>query len=63
MTKSSESAERLDSTFEKIPSSDIVSLLEHYSITTVPKSVYEWRGYRYTNAADAIAAAKREESA
>jgi hypothetical protein len=43
--------------------SDVAALLEHYGITTVTKPVYEWGGYRYTNAGDAIAAAKRGEAA
>jgi hypothetical protein len=30
-----------------------------YGITAVPTMSYEWGGYRYTNAHDAIAAAKR----
>ena len=33
--------------------------LERHGITTVPKSVYEWGGFRYSNASDAIAAAER----
>ena len=33
--------------------------LERYEITAVLHTVYEWGGYRYTNALDAIAAAKR----
>jgi hypothetical protein len=28
-------------------------------ITVIPRTVYEWSGYRYTNAKDAIAAAER----
>ena len=28
-------------------------------ITAIPRTVYEWSGYRYTNAKDAIAAAER----
>ena len=28
-------------------------------ITAIPLTVYEWSGYRYTNARDAIAAAER----
>lgn len=45
------------------PPSDIAALLEHYGITTVPRPIYEWGGYRYSNPADAIAAAKRGVSA
>jgi hypothetical protein len=33
--------------------------LDRYGIAVVLKASYEWSGYRYTNAADAIAAAKR----
>jgi hypothetical protein len=34
-------------------------LLAKYGITAVPLTSYEWGGYRYSNAHDAIAAAKR----
>lgn len=37
-------------------------LLAQYGITSVATTTYEWGGYRYTNAHDAIAAAKRGES-
>lgn len=33
--------------------------LDRLGITSVPLTVFEWRGYRYGNASDAIAAAKR----
>lgn len=33
--------------------------LDRYDIAVVLQAVYEWGGYRYTNASDAIAAAKR----
>lgn len=33
--------------------------LDRYDIAVILGAVYEWGGYRYTNAADAIAAAKR----
>ena len=33
--------------------------LDRYDIAVVVQAVYEWDGYRYTNARDAIAAAKR----
>ncbi len=33
--------------------------LERFGITSHPHTSYEWNGYRYSNAADAIAAAKR----
>jgi hypothetical protein len=38
---------------------EIRAELDRYDIAVVLKSIYEWRGYRYTNASDAIAAAKR----
>jgi hypothetical protein len=47
----------------KDSSLDVAALLKRYGITTVPRPTYEWGGYRYTNAHDAIAAAKRGESA
>ena len=37
------------------------SQLEQYGIERVPADVFVWGGYRYTNASDAIAAAKRSE--
>ena len=33
--------------------------LDRLGITAVPLTVFEWGGYRYGNASDAIAAAKR----
>lgn len=33
--------------------------LKRYDITPVQLTVFDWGGYRYTNARDAIAAAKR----
>lgn len=33
--------------------------LEQYGIERVPADVYLWGGYRYSNARDALAAAKR----
>lgn len=33
--------------------------LDCYDVAVVLQAVYEWGGYRYTNASDAIAAAKR----
>jgi hypothetical protein len=44
-------------------SPDLAALLKRYGITTVPNVIYEWGGYRYSNPSDAIAAAKRGESA
>ncbi|HJR83334.1 MAG TPA: hypothetical protein VJ775_05360 [Sphingomicrobium sp.] len=43
--------------------SGMAALLKRYGITTVPRPTYEWGGYRYTNPGDAIAAAKRGETA
>ena len=37
--------------------------LARLGIVAVPKTVFEWGGYRYTNAVDAIAAARRGPSA
>lgn len=37
-------------------------LLARYGITVVPSTSYEWGGYRYSHAHDAIAAAKRGEA-
>jgi hypothetical protein len=33
--------------------------LQRYGITSREHTTYEWNGYRYSNSADAIAAAKR----
>lgn len=33
--------------------------LDRYDVAVVLQAIYEWGGYRYTNASDAIAAAKR----
>jgi hypothetical protein len=33
--------------------------LDRYGIETVPANVFLWGGYRYSNARDALAAAKR----
>jgi hypothetical protein len=35
------------------------SELDHYGIERVPADVFLWGGYRYTQAHDALAAAKR----
>ena len=35
------------------------SELDHYGIERVPADVFLWGGYRYSNARDALAAAKR----
>ena len=39
------------------------SELDRYGIERVPADVYLWGGYRYSNARDALAAAKRNERA
>ncbi len=36
--------------------------LERHGIATLTLEVFEWGGYRYTNARDALAAAQREGS-
>jgi hypothetical protein len=42
------------------PSSDGLQLeLQQYGIVPVPLMVFDWGGYRYSNARDAIAAAMR----
>ena len=33
--------------------------LDRYGINRVPADVFHWEGYRYSNARDAIAAARR----
>ncbi len=33
--------------------------LSKFGIVTIPLEVFEWGGYRYTNAYDALAAARR----
>ena len=38
---------------------DVCAELDRHDIAVVLKASYEWGGYRYTNASDAIAAAKR----
>lgn len=38
---------------------DLRSELEKYGVTQVQLTVFDWGGYRYSNSADAIAAAKR----
>lgn len=34
--------------------------LKSHGIVTVPTEIFLWGGYRYSNASDALAAAKRE---
>jgi hypothetical protein len=36
--------------------------LDRYGIVRVPADMFEWGGYRYTHARDALAAAKRSEA-
>jgi len=36
------------------------AVLDKYGITRVPADVFLWGGYRYSNARDALAAAKRQ---
>jgi len=38
---------------------DVCAELEYYDIAVILKATYEWGGFQYTNASDAIAAAKR----
>jgi len=42
---------------------DLQHELARFGILPVHLTVFDWRGYRYTNAGDAIAAAKRAKSA
>lgn len=37
--------------------------LDRYGIERVPADIYLWRGYRYSNVLDALAAAKRASAA
>lgn len=44
----------------EMPSDDALELeLKRYGIVPVKLTVFDWGGYRYSNATDAIAAAKR----
>ena len=36
--------------------------LARYGIQSVPAEIFLWKGYRYTNAGDALAAAKRAQT-
>lgn len=38
---------------------EICAVLDRYKIEVIMNAAYEWGGYRYSNAGDAIAAAKR----
>lgn len=44
---------------ERLDSETLAVDLAHHGIVSVTVTVFEWGGYRYTNAGDAIAAAKR----
>jgi len=44
---------------ERASDNDLQHELERYGIAPVQLTVFDWGGYRYTNASDAIAAAKR----
>lgn len=48
-------------TGRSLQSESLQSQLEQYGISRVPADVFVWSGYRYSNASDAIAAAKRAE--
>jgi hypothetical protein len=43
--------------------SDTLAMLDRYDIVVSLTAVYEWSGYRYSSARDAIAAAKRGSTA
>ena len=44
----------------QVPAGDDLQVeLHRYGITPVPLMAFDWGGYRYSNARDAIAAAKR----
>lgn len=45
---------------EKPSQDDLQVELKRYGITPVQLTVFDWAGYRYSNARDAIAAAKRK---
>lgn len=40
---------------------EVCALLDRFGIVVVLNAAYEWGGYRYSNASDAIAAARRAE--
>jgi hypothetical protein len=48
---------------QRSPDNNLQHELERYDIVSVQLKVFDWGGYRYTNASDAIAAAKRAPSA
>jgi hypothetical protein len=47
---------------EATSTEDLQHQLQRYGILPVQLTVFHWGGYRYTNASDAIAAAKRARS-
>lgn len=47
---------------ESTSTEDLQHQLQRYGIVPVQLTVFDWGGYRYTNANDAIAAAKRASS-
>ena len=47
---------------ESTSTEDLQHQLQRYGIVPVQLTVFDWGGYRYTNASDAIAAAKRASS-
>lgn len=52
----------LESAHERLPvpnGPDVLAMLDRYDIVVSLTAVYEWGGYRYSSARDAIAAAKR----
>jgi len=44
---------------ERLAADDLQRELSRYDILPVHLTVFDWGGYRYSNASDAIAAAKR----
>ena len=44
---------------EKLSTNDLQVELKRYGVVPVQLTVFDWGGYRYSNAADAVAAAKR----
>ena len=53
------STDRWDNEGGPTPAETRKTELEQYGITPVQLTVFDWGGYRYSNARDAIAAAKR----
>lgn len=43
----------------RLGATDLEAELVQYGIVSIPTTFFEWGGFRYTNAHDAIAAAKR----